>query len=937
MPQAKILIIEDNEIVVMDLQAKLKEFNYSVIGVFHSGEEAVIKYPELFPDCILMDVMIAGNMDGIDTATKLMEIRKIPVIFTTSFPDSRVIKRIVESTPYCYLSKPFTSSELHINIELAMSNHQKTASMAKRVSFDDELLKVIPDSLVVLDTTGAIQYIDPRLYDFCKHESQELQGLNFIQALPKEGKSGAIADFQSLLKGHKTSRNFKLTNSQDKTFEFCITGIPIIKDDVVTGILFMFHEKQSFVDNSNSSLFQLAVEQCPVSIVITDNKGTIEFANEYFHTLTGYGAKEVVGENPRILKSGYQSEDFYKEMWQTISTGQIWSGELLNKKKDGELYWEHATISPLKDDTGKIDKFIGIKENITQKKTTEELLIRHIYYEQKISEFSQYFIENREVEAVLYKSLGLLLEASNVTRICIYENIYEGKKYRNSKLFSVNSSIDDELLLKKNEGKIIDLDSIPGWLQKLGSHQIVDIRVSDEINDSGLFLSRDVVGLLLLPIFIYDTFWGVLEFDDCRNKRDISDEELRLLKLATNILGNYFQKLVMENEREIALRNAEIAEHKALNVAKLKSLYFTAMSHEIKTPLNSIYGIIELLQETNLNDEQREFVKIQKETTSHILEVINQILDYSRLEVNELTLEKIVINLNEMIQMVTNSFKDKAQKKGVIVNYSVGENVPGSIVSDPVKLKQVLINLIGNAVKFTDQGEVKLTVSSEPVNSCLERITFEVSDTGPGIAEDRLSQIFEAYQQGDLSITRRFGGTGLGLAITRKIVDLFKGKISVESKLNEGSLFKVVLDLEKNISDDVRANKHDDYAVDDFKNLRVLIVDDNEVSGKVTSLMLKKIGCQVDVIADGHLVIENLLKNKYNIIFMDIELGDICGCDISREIRSSVSRDIPIVALTAHNANDIHDKCLEAGISEILMKPVVISSILDVVAKYLKK
>ncbi len=382
-----------------------------------------------------------------------------------------------------------------------------------------------------------------------------------------------------------------------------------------------------------------------------------------------------------------------------------------------------------------------------------------------------------------------------------------------------------------------------------------------------------------------------------------------------------------------------------LSVQKAKEQFLANMSHEIRTPINGIAGLINLLAETNPNLEQKKYLSGIQSSAENLKVIINDILDFSKIESGKLNFEKIGFIAENQISSVIETFKYRTDEKGLELSYHIEQEAKAVLLGDPVRLNQILMNLIGNAVKFTYAGFIKVAalVESQKKNKIMLR--FEVSDSGIGIPDDKIKSIFDSFRQADESVTRRFGGTGLGLAICKQLVELQGGTIGVKSVEREGTTFYFTIpydkakpkDIEKlNSNHEAKMNIKD---LGSFDSLSVLLVEDNDINQMYSSNILKKWNCQVDIAANGYIALEKLRKNHYDLILMDIQMPVMDGMETTRNIRNnfiSPKADLPIIALTANAIKGDNVKCLEVGMNDYLPKPFVPEELFNKIIKLTK-
>lgn len=384
--------------------------------------------------------------------------------------------------------------------------------------------------------------------------------------------------------------------------------------------------------------------------------------------------------------------------------------------------------------------------------------------------------------------------------------------------------------------------------------------------------------------------------------------------------------------RDITLRKKAEALQRAKDLAeqanKFKAEFLANMSHEIRTPINAIIGMVHLLHQTPLSEKQIEYLHAIDNSADNLLQLINDILDFSKIEAGKLQLEEKSFNIRNVIEQLVTTTRFKATEKGVDLVLHIDDNVPPAVAGDPLRLNQIMLNLISNAIKFTHDGSITVTVKLIDVVNDRARMYFNVRDTGIGIPPDRLSNIFESFTQANSDTTRIYGGTGLGLTIVKKLIDMLNGAIMVKSKLGEGSEFIFEIDFTiARDNPDMPLMPETETAIPDIGNCKLLIADDHPINQVVTTELLRHAwpGIDIDVAATGREVLERLEHTAYDIILMDVQMPDMNGLDATRAIRAMPDKRaaIPIVAFTAYATTGEVEKCLSAGMDDYISKPVV--------------
>ncbi|NRA38069.1 MAG: response regulator [Planctomycetes bacterium] len=391
-----------------------------------------------------------------------------------------------------------------------------------------------------------------------------------------------------------------------------------------------------------------------------------------------------------------------------------------------------------------------------------------------------------------------------------------------------------------------------------------------------------------------------------------------------------------------AAENMRVAKHMAEDSAKIKSSFLANMSHEIRTPMNGIIWATNLIQETSLDDEQIDFINTIQYSAESLLTIINDVLDFSKIESGKLELDIIEFNTSVLIHEVIKILRPIAHSKNVDLSYRISKSVPAQLYGDEGRIRQVLINLLSNAIKFADSGSVRLIADlSTAEEDGFVGINFEVQDNGIGMSEEDLHRLFKPFSQADASTTRRFGGTGLGLVICKKIVELMNGSISVFSQDQEGSIFCVNIPLKPATEQASKEHQDNDSGFlnkisDQLKGKKVLLAEDNIINQKLAKRIFEKIGFVVSIACDGKEASQAACEFSFDVIFMDMQMPIMDGLSATRSIReyeleSNTQRHTPIIAMTANAFKEDREACLESGMDAYLAKPVNIEKLLSVV------
>lgn len=665
-----------------------------------------------------------------------------------------------------------------------------------------------------------------------------------------------------------------------------------------------------------------AIEQSTATIVITDKNGIIEYVNPQFSSLTGYSVNEAIGQSTSILKSGLTKEETYQTLWKTISNGYEWKGEFCNRKKNGDLFWESSVISPVFDSNGNIVNYIAIKDNVTVLKEKESELIRMTELQELLISISirNINVVETEIQNSIVDSLKKIGRFVKADRALIFKYDWENEICQAQYEWHENK-LPDLLPDFKN----VAFDKIKPWLEKHKKKQTFYIpSLADYHEPEGDELkAMSVQTMISVPFYVNDNCLGFISFDSVAQKHLYTDKEIALLHVFTQIYASLLQRSELENHLKLEIANARKAN-------SAKSEFLANMSHELRTPLNGVIGFSELLLNTEVNKVQLQYTNAINTSAKSLLNIINEILDFSKIEAGKLELE---IEKNDVIQMIENCIdivKYSAEKKGIALLLNISDHLPRFAYIDSFRVSQIIINLLNNAVKFTNQGEVELKVEFLPNIDDTGVYTFSIRDTGIGISDENKIKLFRAFGQADTSTTRKFGGTGLGLIISEKLAQKMNSHIVFESEPKKGSVFSFSLNLLYESQSAVFTEK--------IENLKkVLIIDDNFTSRVLIEKMFINWGIET-VICDSpaEAVFTLQMGTTFDVIVVDNNMTEGNAIKSIKSICNQLNIEVhQLNFLVLHSASvDISflNECRSLGIKHLFEKPIRY----DVIFNYLK-
>lgn len=766
---------------------------------------------------------------------------------------------------------------LSLQIITQLSLRRKNLQLKAQTKRSEEFIEVFqasPEIHCILNKSGEILFINEAAHAMLGYTVAEVLGQSIWSFCYKEDIQGVTQYLEDGLKGGRKQFAIDFRIFDKKGELKYLSWSMVAKNDKWYGYGRDITDKKRLdTELTNLSFVASKVNN---GVVISDSQNRVSWANDAFTNITGFTLKDIQGEPLGNLISGPETDWSVIENARQLTTAkQSFTVDILAYRKDKRKIWLsiHSTIILSED--GEVETEIEIILDITERKKAEQ--------------------ELRVLSTVASKT---------DTGVAIYN--------QRGEITWVNEALE-------NIVEFSSADLIGKVLGDLISTTETDQVVIEEARKASQRKKSFAIEVLAITKTGKTIWLEVSSTPVLNNEGEIE----RFVELITDV-----------TERKKIEQDILLAKEQALQLGEAKEMFLSVMSHEIRTPLNAVLGMTHLLLENDPKPSQVDDLNILKFSGENLLNIVNDVLDFTKIETGNLSLEFSPVQLKSLTTDIVNSLQLNATKQQNTLSLHFDDEIPKSILADKTRLYQILMNLLGNALKFTHNGKVDLTVAKRRENKACVELYFEVKDTGIGIPADKLDYIFETFTQARADISRQYGGTGLGLAITKKLIKLHGSEINVDSKEGRGTTFSFMLSLPKTI----KQKNEKELGSQMFTDKKVLVVDDNDINILIAKRILMKWGLQIDSAIDGAQAIKAITSNKYDLVFMDINMPGINGFEttvIIREMEDEYYKQLPIVALTASTLQSDESKFEESGMNGHLLKPFKASEIKRILVKYL--
>ncbi|GAB3931298.1 PAS domain S-box protein [Mucilaginibacter myungsuensis] len=741
----------------------------------------------------------------------------------------------------------------------------------------------ITNGVAIMDANDHSMWVNPAFTNITGYNLKEVRGKQLADVLRGDYDDPNIR--QKIAEGMRNKQAFKIQlqvfTKDGKQIWLSVANNIILDDDgniqkiikVITDITARKHAEH------DRNILTFAVQKSTSGFLVRDKDAKVTWMNDAFEQMLGYSLDDIKGKAFGSLLLGEETDmSVFEQAVEQHRQKRSYEIEIKVYKKDRTPIWVYLSNSPLLNADGEVERQVSVVVDITARKAAEQQMAM------------------------------LSLVASNTTSGVVI-NDSQGKVEWVNNAFTTVTGYDITDVKDRHLGDVI-------------KGEMTDVSIIQKARELSKNKQSFEVDLLVY-------------------RKD--GQPLWISVINSVIVGGngkvekYIEVVIDITAKKKIELELIAAKEEALQLGRAKEMFMSVMSHEIRTPLNAVIGISNLLLKDELLPAQKGNLDVLKFSADNLMSLINDVLDFTKIETGNVELEKAPVNIRSIIQGVSSTIQFKANEKNIFVKQDVDHTIPDVIIGDSARLVQILLNLAGNAVKFTEKGGVTISLSVVEQTQTKVRIRFGVTDTGIGIAHDKINTIFEQWKQADADTTRKYGGTGLGLAISKRLVTLHGSRINVDSVPGQGSTFWFTISFKKGTEPTTSKN----IKVEETLKLHALVVDDNQINRLLLSKVLKKWGATADFAEDGLQAVQMIQDNQnYDVVLMDIHMPEMGGLEATEVVRSnpgSYFQQLPIVALTASMLTDQMDEISNAGMNDYVMKPFDPKALFEKLSLYQKQ
>jgi PAS domain S-box-containing protein len=820
-----------------------------------------------------------------------------------------------------YMGFLLTSGNFVVTWEPGSQQRMKDIQNKQGLVFE-KFADLLPEMVYEVDLSGKIIYANRQGLSFFGYSKEELEsGVNMADIFPDSYKE-MIDNLKSLtIPGQISSNEYYARKKDGSLFPVVTHSFALFFDDRIIGYRGVVTDvsKQKEYENQiirEKAFLEHLYNSTPAAIAITSPSGVISMINREFTNLFGFTLEEAVNNNINDL---VVPDDFKEEARRIDNLASLNRKEVrqtIRKNKNGTNI--HVTlVATAIVINNEIVANLGIYRDITTERKNQ--LLQEILFNISTAALKQYDI--KEIYPIIVQELSKIWDTNN-----FFIGLYD----KTTETLSLPFFADE----KDNFYEIPTKKTITGYVINKNKSVLLkqkDLKFLDESGDIDLVGTPCKVWMGV-PLKVENEIIGVMCLQDYYNEDKFSQDDLYIMDFIAN-------QIAIALQRRMMLDNIIMARKKAEEAAQSKQVFMSTMSHEIRTPLNEVIGITNLLLQGGPREDQMDYIKALKFSGNHLLTLVNDVLDYNKMESGKIIFEQTQFNLSDFLDEIMRSYSFRSKAKNINFDIKKANDLPAEVIGDPIRLNQILSNLLSNALKFTTEGSIQVLVRELGRAENKSKIEFTVTDTGIGIPKSKHTVIFDSFTQASADTTRHYGGTGLGLAICKKLIELQGGTITIESEPDKGSAFRFAISfgiLEKG------AQTKNAEVAETFTGLegkKILVAEDNKINFFVANKFLVGWGISVTHAENGQIALDILAKEDFDLILMDLHMPVMDGIEATRIIRKSEDpkiKDIPIVALTAAIMSESHDKIEDLKINDYVLKPFKPHDLFERILKHIK-
>ncbi|MEC0228549.1 PAS domain S-box protein [Paenibacillus alba] len=856
-----------------------------------------------------------------------------------------------------------------------------------------------PNAIALVSTDGMIRKVNPSFYETLGYTEQEAEGFAFQEITHPADWPRVSKRLEELLSGNEYFDEIEQRCFQKNgNLIWTSVRISVVRDETASPLYFILHmidisEKKATHQRllEIEDRYDLISQNAQDIITFVNPDGKIQYVSPSICDLLGYEPEELIGRESTELN---HPDDLLQMQSTSLIDQNIFTYRA--RHKNGTYIWLETATKLIRDEQGHLLNILGIGRDITERKTYQDSLAeaQHIaalgsweidFLEQKISFSDEFFrIYNLPKNSLPTDPTALITLIHPEDQLQFKAFTDQAKRGGSSSLEFRNLQPDGSIKYMQIRVSVLfdengSATRMNGTTQDITERKLNELKLQESVErynslkkyNHDAVISLDVHGKIINTNEMAAKLTGysiaamrgenISKFISEQNVSHILSNSMEDLTAERNINkirhrdGHDVEVLVTIAPIIINKQNAgyyviakDMTEQKALLIAKeaaektnkAKSEFLAMMSHEIRTPMNGVIGMTDLLlNTTELDDEQQEYVEIIHKSGNTLITIINDILDFSKIEAGKTELQMQSMDIRDCIAEARDVLLPKATEKDLYVDIDVPPDIPHALLGDYDRVKQIMLNIIGNAIKFTLSGGVSIRVEDAGSENGRRQLKFTFKDTGIGIPKEKLIYLFDPFHQLESFMTRKSEGTGLGLAISRKLVELMSGDIWVEHTDELGATFVCTIWL-KELEDESKPTQllaSEEPAA--LKPLKILIAEDNEINQIILTKMIEKMGHATSIVENGNQVIRALAYDRYDIIFMDVRMPEMNGIDATKQIKDMLPPEqMPyIIAVTANALKGDREKCLEAGMDDYISKPIKTGVIFEMIEKYQKQ